>query len=226
MTKNKLLIDATFLDKSGKKRNVKDIITEEECWFLRRENKFILKHNAIKKIAVIAGISKNYDVVESPNIVPTYQNELEHIVRVTIHCLAKKGKGCVHSNENTLTVTGEANRISVPNRGREYLRKMSEKRAFDIAVLEHLDLYSAIFSEEEAEKFTEKKEPAIMPGTKAFEDIVTEINLILNAKDIIALRKVAKTIKENVKKEKYSEVQIIYLRELYQKAYGQKKTNF
>lgn len=226
--KSKLLIDAVFLDKTGKKKNVKDIVTEDECWYLKRENKFILTHAAIKKIAFIAGISKNYDVDESPNIVPTYQNELEHVVRVTIHCLAKKGKkvGCVHSDEDILTITGEANRMSAPNRGRNYLRKMAEKRAFDIAVLEHLNLYSSVFSEEEADKFERKKEPDIMPGTKSFEEIVKEINLILNAKDIISLKKIAKNIKEEVKKEKYTEKQLVYLRALYEKEYGKKNINF
>ena len=228
MVKEKLLIDAEFLDKTGKKKNIKDIVTEDECWFLRREKKWILTHSVIKRIAEIAGISKNFDVVESPNIVPTYQNELEHIVRVTIHCLAKKGKkvGCIHSDEDTLTITGEANRMSAPHRGRSYLRKMSEKRAFDIAVLEHLNLYSSVFSEEEADKFEAKKEPAVMPGMKSFEEIVKEINLILNAADIPALKKIAKMIKENVAIKKYSDAQVEYLRELYSKEYGARKTNF
>ncbi len=226
--KSNILIDSTFLSKEGKKIKIQDIITEDECWFLRREKKWILTHAAIKKIAAIAGISKNFDVEESSKIIPTYQNELEHVVRVTIHCLAKKNKknGCIHSDEDTLTVTGEANRISTPSRGRGYLRKMAEKRAFDIAVLEHLNLYSSVFSEEEADKFEQKKEPDIMPGMPDFEKIIIEINLILNAKDIISLKKIAKKIKEEVKKEKYTEKQLKYLREMYTKEYGKKKTNF
>jgi len=35
---------------------------------------------------------------------------------------------------------------------------MAEKRAFDIAVLEHLQLYSSVFSEEESQEFERIKE--------------------------------------------------------------------
>lgn len=225
------LINATFFSKTGKKVNVADVIQKEDCWFLKKANSWILTHNAIKIIANIAGISKNYDVEESANIVPDYKNELEHIVRVTIHCNAKtkkKDETCVHSDENNLTITGEANRINTPNRGRGYLRKMSEKRAFDIAVLEHLGLYSSVFSEEESDKFEQKKEkePDILPGTKDFEVIVPEINLILNSKTLADLKVVGKKIKDEVKENKFSENQVVYLRELYQKEFGKKNAEF
>ncbi len=228
-TKNNL-IDAIFLDKNGKKINIKDVVSENECWFLKRENKWILTHKAIQQIAVIAGISKNYEVKESEHIVPDYRNELEHIVRVTIKCNAKlkntKRHECIHSDENILTITGEANRISTPNRGRSYLRKMAEKRAFDIAVLEHLNLYTSVFSEEEAEKFEKKKEPTLLPGSKEFEAIITEINHILKCKTIIQLKKVGKKIKAGDKIGKYSKKQLKYLRELYIKEMSKKSLGF
>jgi len=225
------LSTATFLDKSGKKIKLTDVISKEDCWELKKKNDIvqIMTHNAIKRIANIAGISKNFDVAESENIDPSYKNELEYIVRVTIHCLAidaKDKKGCIHDNERDLTITGEANRISTPHRGRGYLRKMAEKRAFDIAVLEHLGLYSSVFSEEEAADFERKREPSILPGMKNFEEIVPEINAILNAKDIERLKMVGKKIKSGVKIEKYSDMQIKYLRELYQSEYGKKNTSF
>lgn len=222
------LINATFLDKTGKKQEVNDVINEDDCWYLKKAKSWILTHNAIKTIANIAGISKNYEVEESEKVIPDYRNELEHIVRVTIKCKAvKKGKeGCVHSDENFLTITGESNRINTPNKGRGYLRKMSEKRAFDIAVLEHLNLYSAVFSEEEATDFEQKKEPLLLPGTKDFEEITTEINAILNSKTIAKLKKVGKKIKAGVKVEKYNDKQVIYLRDLYQREYGKKNNEF
>ena len=223
------LIDSTFVDKTNKKIKISDIIDKDDCWYLKRGNTWILTHKAIKTIANLAGISKNFDVVESSNVIPIYQNELEHVVRVTIKCLAKKkkGVGCVHSDEDTLTITGEANRISTPNRGRGYLRKMAEKRAFDIAVLEHLDLYSSVYSEEEAETFEskEKREPDLMPGTKEFEAVATEINAILNAKSVAFLQRVAKKIKKLIKEEKYSDKQIKFLKDLYKQEYGKRNTD-
>lgn len=222
------ITDSTFLDKAGKKINLKDIITEEECWYLKREKKWILTHAAIKKIALLAGISPNYKVEESKNITPSYSNELEHIVRVTIICTAtkKNKKGCIHGPETELTITGEANRMSTPNRGRGYLRKMAEKRAFDIAVLEHLGMYSSVFSEEEAEKFEQKKEPSIMPCTPEFEAMSTELNAILAAKTTVQLKKIAKKIKAGVKIKKYSVQQIEYLRTIYANEYGKKNSTF
>ena len=225
------LVTSTFLDKKGKTVNVSDIIDKDDCWYLKRANSWILSHKAIKKIANVAGISKNYIVEESNNIVPDYKNELEHIIRVTIKCNAKRKakskKGCIHSDEDTLTVTGEANRINTPNRGRGYLRKMAEKRAFDIAVLEHLDLYSSVFSEEEAASYESKKtkEPDLMPGTIEFENIVTEINAILNAKKHTNMKKVAIKIKKLLKENKYTFKQIKYLRELYKQEYGKRNTD-
>ena len=227
----KQLINASFLDKTGKKINVSDVIDESDCWFITRKNTWIIKHDAIKKIAKIAGISQNYDVDESVNILPEYKNELEHIVRVTIHCKAMLTEGnlgveCVHSDEPALTMTGEANKINCPNRGRGYLRKMAEKRAYDIAVLEHLGLYSSVYSEEEASDFEEKREPEIAPGTKDFEFITKEVNAILNSKTIADLKKIGKKIKVGIDIDKYNEKQIVYLRNLYVKEYGQKNKSF
>ena len=224
------LIDSTFLNKACKEIKISDIINKEDCWFLKRQNSWILTHKAIKNIANQAGISKNYDVEESSTISPDYRNELEHIVRVTIKCNGKKKKTdnhCVHSDEDTLTVTGEANRINTPNRGRGYLRKMAEKRAFDIAVLEHLDLYSSVFSEEEAEAFEskDKKEPILLPGTKEFEDVSKEINAILNAKTVVTLKKIAKKIKKLIGEDKYTEKQIKYLKDLYKQEFGKRNND-
>lgn len=223
------LITESFLDKDGNATKISDLITKEDCWFLKKSNAWILTHRAIKTIATAAGISKNFEVVESTNISPTYQNELEHIVRVTIHCNAKKQNiGCVHSDERDLTVTGESNRVNTPHRGRGYLRKMAEKRAFDIAVLEHLNLYSSVFSEEEAKEYEAKegREPDLLPGTKEFEEIATEINAILNSPEQSDLKKVAKKLKAGIKINKYNEKQIKYLKDLYKQEFGKKNNDF
>jgi len=230
------LIDATFLDRTGKVVKLSKYISEKDCWLLKRDtSQWVLSHYAIKKIAQVAGISKNYDVEESSNIIPSIQNDFEHIIRVTIHCnskapgKAKKGE-CAHSDENTLTITGEANRINTPNRGKGYLRKMAEKRAYDIAVLEHLGLYTSIFSEEESEEFQqptkERKEVSIMPGTKEFDMIISEINILLDSKTKVELKIAVDTIKKNIKANNYSDTQIQYLRELYHKKFAEFNKTF
>lgn len=223
------LIESSFINKAGKKIKISDIISKDDCWFLKRSNVWILTHKAIKTIAYDAGVSKNFDVVESTNVLPIYQNELEHVVRVTIHCLAKKkkGAGCIHSDEDFLTITGEANRISTPNRGRGYLRKMAEKRAFDIAVLEHLDLYSSVFSEEESHSYenASRREPDLMPGTPEFEKVSTEINAILNAKSLAFLKRVAVKIKKLAAEKKYTDKQLKYLKDLYRQECGKRNTD-
>jgi len=232
------LAAATFLDKEGNKVKVSDLISEEQCWYLEKTGKYILTHDAIKTIARKAGISMNFSVEESPNIVPDYRNELEHIVRVTIHCKANAPRGaekdvdgnlpCVHSEERTITITGEANTKSTPNRGRAYLRKMAEKRAFDIAVLEHLGLYTSIFSEEESPDFenADQKEATLMPGTKEFESVIKEVNAILKASSLERLQVIASKIKRLKEKGKYSDAQSKYLRELYQRECGKKYKEF
>ncbi len=226
----KHLLNATFLNKEGKIIKVSDIIDQDDCWFLKRTNSWIVTHNGIKQIAKEAGISSNYDVEESANVIPDYRNELEYIVRVTIKCNAKKEKkqGCIHSDEDFSIATGEANRVNTPNRGRGFLRKMAEKRAFDIAVLEHLNLYTTVFSEEESSDFqrNSKQDTLLMPGSQEFERIVEDINAILNSKDIADLKKVKKQIKTKIKNKEYSDKQIEYLRILYKEEMVKKETSF
>jgi len=227
--KKEEIIDATFLDAKGKVINVKDIISKDDCWIGPKKDRWILTLKAVQVIAKIAGISKTFEVEESEHIVPDYKNELAYIVRVKIHCRACASKpnpeDCVHG-ERSLTATGEANRINCPYRGRDYLRKMAEKRAYVIAVLEHLDLYSVIYCEEEAESFSPKKEPKIMPGTKAFEELIQEINAILESKDTKELLKVGRKIKAGKKIGKYSPLQLEYLRDLFNVTHAKKLNNF
>jgi hypothetical protein len=227
--KTEELIEATFLDKNGKVINIKDVIDKEDCWKQKGGEKFIITYKALKHIANLAGISKNFEIEESDKIIPDYRNDLEYIVRATITCKAKSSKEnpeeCVHG-ERKMTATGEANRLNCPYRGRDYLRKMSEKRAHMIAILEHLDLYSSIYCEDEAEAFTIEKEPNLMPGMVAFENIVVEINALLNAKDDKELKKFGKKIKAGIKVKKYNDMQLKYLRELYQKELARRQPTF
>lgn len=215
-TVDKKITDATFLNKDGKNIKLSDVISQNDCWFVERENRHALAHRAIKKIADVAGISKSYDVQESPTVIPSYRNELEHIVRVTIKCLAKKHKkGCVHNElEKTMTVTGEANRINTPVLGRGYLRKMAEKRAYDLAVLEHLNLHTTTFSEEESETMLGRKIDDVQSVSIMSTDLEflrEDINAILLSKDTKELNDVIVEVLKKRDMKRYSPVQFSFL---------------
>lgn len=219
---NKTLTDATFLSHSGETLRVRDVVTERDCWYVEKESRWVLAHRAVQKIAALAGISKNYKVEES-DIQPSYKNELEHIVRVTIECKARrKGRGasmgCIHDPlDRTLTVTGEANKLNTPVKGRGYLRKMAEKRAFDIAVLEHLNLYDTTFSEEESETMMGKSVGAYQSveiSNVDLEKMVDEVNMLVDCDTKAKLAKVEKIIEERKAAGQYNEKQIAYLAHL------------
>lgn len=219
----KTTTDATFLNSKEKIVKISDVISEDDCWFLRKEGKWVLSHKAIQKIALEAGISKKYDVVES-EIQPSYKNELEHIVRVTIHCPVKKKNqkhGCIHDDyEDSHTATGESNKLNTTvNRGRAYLRKMAEKRAFDVAVLEFLGLNSMIFSEEESESFMSKSskdaQPAPSISNVDLENLGVEISLLAKSTTKAELKDAVKKIKEMKKTKEYNATQQDFLKELH-----------
>ena len=213
---NTTITDAVFLDSSGKKVQVKDVVSEKECWYVEKEKRWALSHRAIQKLANEAGISKNYEVFESETIQPNYKNELEHIVRVKIKCLAKKKKkGCVHDHfENFLIVTGEANRLNTPKMGRGYLRKMAEKRAYDIAVLQHIGIYDTTFSEEESETMTKGEKTdgqSVELSNVDLEAVKDQANRIVSCKSLGQLKKEVEKIKKEQKTLGFTEVQMNFL---------------
>lgn len=217
---NSKITDSTFLDKNGKITKVSDIVSENDCWFVERENRWAMAHRAVKKIADVAGISKTYDVKESENVTPSFRNELEHIVRVTIHCLAKKHKkGCVHNElEKSITMTGESNRVNTPVLGRGYLRKMAEKRAYDLAVLEHLNLHTTTFSEEESEAMLGRRVDDVQSISIMSTDLELmreDINSILLCNTSQELSDLTQSIEKNKADKKYNPIQIAFLEKIY-----------
>lgn len=219
---NSTITEAAFLTKNGSTVKVKDTVTQDECWYLEKERKYVLSHRAVQKIAAAAGISKSYDVEESA-IIPDYKNGMEHIVRVTIKCNAKHATDsecCIHGEEKTLTVTGEANRQNTSVRGVGYLRKMAEKRAYDIAVLEHLGLYTTIFSEEESEGFrhepVEYKQSVSILNTD-IEHVRAEINELLKAKTDDELSAAWKIVETKQASQEITKNQKDFLMNVYDK---------
>jgi hypothetical protein len=116
--------------------------------------------------------------------------------------------------DNTHTVTGEANKINTPVKGRGYLRKMAEKRGFDIAVLEHLGLYDTTFSEEESETMMGKSVGAyqsVEMSNVDLEGVRDEINMLVDCDTEQKLANVEKILLERKAGQKYNEKQIKFL---------------
>lgn len=215
------LQELKFVGKGGKAIKLRDIITDGDTW-QTKEGTNIINHKAIQKIAAAAGISKTYDVSES-DIHPDFKNGLEHIVRVTIKCnsLPEEGKtGCAHDDESTLTITGEANRENTSKYGKGYLRKMAEKRAYDIAVLEHLGLYTTMYSEEEAETFSKEpivSEQSIQLMNTDLEVVREELNGILKSKTDDDLAAAWKAVETKHKLTPFARNQLTFLADMYDK---------
>lgn len=217
-TKTETFTEVTFIDRTGTEVKISDAVSKAECWYSEKETRWVLAHKAIQKIAALAGISRTFEVTESPTIQPSYKNELEHIVRVTIKCYAKNGKlkkSCLHDeNSNVHTATGEANKLNTPVRGRGYLRKMAEKRAYDIAVLEHLGIYDTTFSEEESETMMGRNPADFQAKSVSNVDIEAlkdEINMLTDCDSKPKLTNVEKIIKERTDKKAYTEKQLEFL---------------
>lgn len=218
------LIDASFITKHGLLEKVSNVISKDDCWQLGTEDRWVLSHKAVQTLGTLAGISKNYEVIESPTIQPTYKNDLEHIVRVKIICNAKKedgSEGCVHSDEAYHIATGEANRVNTTFRGRGFLRKMAEKRAYDVAVIDHIGLYSTVYSEDESQNLNhreENKEKTSALFDTDIEHMHEEINMLSMSKTKADLLVAAQTIRQRRQSGKtYSQRQLDFLLGLHER---------
>ena len=215
------IIEATIVDYLGNHQKVSDYIEQKDCWKLEKRGQttiqWIISNKGIRRLAEVAGIAKNYEVKESPNIIPRPENSMLHIVEITIHCFGKKkdqNVGCVHDEfEDSLTMTGEASKLNT-RRGGDYLRLMAEKRGYDRAVIRHLGIEN-VYSEEEANDF-EKDEDKIKVDVLTNEDLeklAPYINLIINSQGLEGLKSAGQFIKENA--SQLNELQIQYLRAKY-----------
>lgn len=211
------LEDATFFVANGQIEKVVNVITEEDTW-QTKDGVNVLSHAAVKKLARLAGISKNFDVLESERVEPSYKNELEHIVRIKITCLATEGcpeGSCVHDRENFMIATGEANRNNTSWRGKDRLRMMAEKRGYDIAVLEHIGLHTMAYSEEESEAFAKDADEKKQIFDTDIEAVAKEINMLNTCGSIEELDAAAAKIKTKRKQGQFTESQLEFLRGIH-----------
>lgn len=211
-----LLENATFFTKNGQIEKVANVIEPHDVW-QTKDGINILSHAAVKKLARLAGISKNYDVLESERVEPSYKNELEHIVRIRIKCLAHNGNEgeCYHDVEDHMIATGEANRNNTSWRGKDRLRMMAEKRGYDIAVLEHIGLHTMAYSEEESESFSRDADDKKQIFDTDIEAIASEINMINTCGSEEELLETAKKLKVKRKKGTYTAPQLDFLYGIY-----------
>jgi len=216
--KEEKIIESTFLNSKGKEVKVSDIICKNDCWFLKRASKWVLAHNGVQKLAKVAGIAEMYSVSD-PIVQPSYENELEYLFRVTIHCKSGETKNketkfqCIHGERDT-AMLGEANKVSAPNRGRGYLAIMAEKRGYDRAVLKHLGLVN-VYSEVEADEFEKEDNEQENLKRDEFEAIADDVNKIINSKGVADLKKILPIMKKKI--ESYNPKQQEYLRKLFAK---------
>ncbi len=222
--------DATFLTKDGAKMRIGDVISEEDDTWRTKDGVNVISHYAVKKLARLAGISKSYKVFESERVVPNYKNELEHIVRIKINCLAQQGVdgegSCIHDIENHITITGEANRNNTSKSGTSRLRMMAEKRGYDIAVLEHIGIHSKALSEEESENFAKEPVQTNLLYDTDLENVATEINMLNACLDEQQLAAAAATIKEKAATGAFTEPQLEFLRGLHGKMLARHNKQF
>ena len=207
------IIESIFLNSKGKEIRVSDIICKDDCWFLKRANRWVLAHNGVQKLAKVAGILEKY-LVSDPIVQPSYENELEYLFRVTILCDAgRKDHKCLHGEAET-AMLGEANKVSAPNRGRGYLAIMAEKRGYDRAVLKHLGLVN-VYSEVEADEFEKEDNEQENLKRDEFEGISDDVNKIINSKGTDDLKKIFPIMKKKI--IIYNPKQQEYLRKLFAK---------
>lgn len=205
-------LDQIFVDKKGKAVQLKQILSSDDWWEMknRKNSKIIITHDAIKKIADIAGILTNpqYSILTQPN----YQNNYQYLIQATI---------CdVH--DRCTTELGESNRSNLSSRGRGNPANMAQKRAYDRAVLRHVGITGLLGEDElediepskDMEKLTEESQQAIVPYVN---DILLAKNKTDFTKFQVQMKKVKSTLQED---------QLEYLRKLFKKRLAETSKSF
>lgn len=156
------------------RRPLLEVISESDLFY--RGNNSIIKSSGMKRLADKYSI-KEIDITVL--CAPTESNFQKHWIRTTV----------TDPHSKTITIaTGEADRFNtgkwegevykeIGQIDAQYRGAMAEKRAFDRAVIKHLQIYNT-YSEVEAE-FTEQKRPPVKDVKKILEtedepDVVLE----------------------------------------------------
>jgi len=204
-------LEQTIIQKDGTLIPISKILTPNDWWVLKKRNSqaTILLHDAVKKLADIAGIQTNpkYSIL----IAPTHENNYTIAMQVEI----------CDSTGRCTTDIGETNRSNLGIRGRANPVNMSQKRAYDRAVLRHLGI-TGLLSEEEIQEEEDKNMDKL--SEEEAKQITPLVNEILNAKD----KKVLNTFKLKMRSiiGNYNENQVNFLRELWKKNFAKLEKSF
>jgi hypothetical protein len=207
-------LNQTFVGKDKKKYTLKSVLNDSDWWETKGEGAVtILKHEAVKKIARIAGYTVvRYDILISPTV---YNN-----MTITVSPKIEDSKGEILPPE-----MGEASRDNLGGNGRRYPVAIAQKRAFDRTVLSALGI-SGVLSEDQL--IEEDNKPTMDNlSHKERKEIAPLINQLLLAKKKQDLAFFSKHMPEHKKKMELNEAQIDYIKKLYKKRLAElQKVNF
>ena len=178
----------SFINAQGKTVFLKDFLKEGDWWALksRKGVSWIVLHDAVKRIAVEAGIST--DPEYKLFITPTTQNNYTTAIQVTI----------TDSMGRRTTDIGETSRDNLGTRGRNNPINMAQKRAFDRAVFNHLGI-TGLLGEDELQEDEEKNtmdDFESLPDNEKQEiaPLLNEIFAVKDKKDLMSFKvKMSKT---------------------------------
>lgn len=208
-------LNQKFIGRDKKHHKLKDVLSDGDWWETTgKEKTVLLKHDAVKKIAKIAGYKvTKYEVV----IQPTIYNNMTISVLPTV--LDSNG-------ELVQPEMGEASRDNLGSNGKRFPLSIAQKRAFDRTVLSGLGI-SGVLSEDQLpdeDKEKSKMDNLTHEEKKTIAPLITQLML---AKKKTEFAYFSKNMPENKTKLALNEEQVTYIKKLYQKRLAEiQKVNF
>ena len=219
MTKEKLKkeeiegLKQVFTNKSRRFITLASVLKDTDFWQTAgKVKRTILTHDAVKKLADLAGVNKLYKntILTQPDAYNNYQYTWQ--VEIT------NSKG-----EHAIGI-GEANRNNLGTKGRNNPANMAEKRAYDRAVLRLLGITGLLSEEELSDEDTEnnKMEGLSHEDKKKIAPMVNQLLLAKTKDNFLQFNKLMK-----FKLKQFTDIQLDYLRKLYRKRLAEiQKTSF
>jgi|GEM_PF-6356115 len=201
-------LEQKIVSAGGKNVVLRAILSERDTWQTKGRNILtIITHDGVKKVADIAGISKNvkYAILTQPSAYNNYQYTMQATV-----CMLKDENNCA-------TEIGEANRSNLGSRGRKNPANMAQKRAYDRAVMRLLDIKGLLSENElpDEDKTTDNKmENLTHEERKIIAPIINRLVLAKTKEHFIIFNR---EMKDTVKNNQFSDASLDYVRKLYKK---------
>ena len=141
-------IKQQFKTKDDRFIKLKDFLKEGDWWEIKKRNSVatVILHDAVKRIADEAGISRNVDYTLLQG--PDSSDRLRYVMQAKI----------TNNGKDFTVELGETNKDNLSNRGRANPANMAQKRAYDRAVFRHLEITGILSEEEIVEDNNQKKE--------------------------------------------------------------------